>query len=430
LSAYGGFEKQPTKESTGMDTKIIEQLEACFYQEPDLARCDLGDLEATVRNMLDSLGKGLLQRLVERSDKGYRGSRIPCDCGGTLRFVGNRVKNINTNFGWIEVRRAYYHCAGCGKVDIPYDRRSGLGSEQISPGLARACCLLATSDSFVQTREKIKHLLGRDVSTTTIGRVVGQVGRVALSQQDKAQFVDEAAADRLYVVADGTTVHEKDGWHEAKAGCVYWDDKRFVRHKRYIAGFDNSEDFGRRLWLEAKNCGLPGANEVVYIGDGAGWIRSLHTGRFSRATFIIDWFHASEHIWNCGKTLFGEGTEQTKRWVQRRTSLLWDGWTRKLLKGLAKQRKRYRGKKREAIETLYHYISTNEEQMRYNVFRDKGYDIGSGAAEGACKHVVASRLKQSGMIWTRPCSSAVLALRVSWLNERWQELWLQKPLAA
>ena len=413
-----------------MDTRIIEQLEAVFCQEIDIAGCDLGILESSVKHKLDSLGKGLLQRLAERSDKGYKGSHIRCDCGGTLRFVGYRVKNINTIFGWITVSRAYYHCADCGQVDVPYDRLSGLGSEQISPGLAQACCLLATSDSFVQTREKIKHLLGRDVSTTTIGRVVGQVGRVALSQQDKAQFVDEAAPDRLYVVADGTTVHEKDGWHEAKVGCVYWDDKRFVRHKRYMAGFDNSEDFGRLLWLEAKKCGLLDTKEVVYIGDGAGWIRSLHRGRFGRATFIIDWFHASEHIWDCGKILFGEGTEQTKRWVQRRTSLLWDGWTRRLLKGLAKQRKRYRGKKREAIETLHHYISTNEEQMKYNVFRNKGYDIGSGAAEGACKHVVASRLKRSGMIWTRPASSAVLALRVSWLNERWQELWLQKPLAA
>jgi hypothetical protein len=278
-------------------------------------------------------------------------------------------------------------------------------------------------------------LLGLNVSTGVVERVVEQVGHVAASQRDDLpqkvlQDDNKSAPDRLYVVADGTTVHEKDGWHEAKAGCVYWDDKRFVRHKCYIAGFENCDDFGRRLWLEAKSCGLYDAKEVVYIGDGAGWIRGLHKGRFGRAVFIIDWFHADEHIWNCGKILFGEGTQQTEKWVRKRTSLLWDGWTKKLLKDLARQCKKYRGKKREVLESLYHYISTNEEQMRYNIFRDKGYDIGSGAAEGACKHVVASRLKRSGMIWTRPCSSAVLALRVNWLNERWQQLWLKKPLAA
>lgn len=120
-----------------MDTKILEQLEAFFSQEIDLAGCDLGILESSVKHKLDLLGKGLLQRLIERSDKGYKGSHIRCDCGGTLRFVGNRVKNINTIFGWIEVSRAYYHCADCGQVDVPYDRRSGLGSEQISPGWSR-----------------------------------------------------------------------------------------------------------------------------------------------------------------------------------------------------------------------------------------------------------------------------------------------------
>jgi len=100
------------------------------------------------------------------------------------------------------------------------------------------------------------------------------------------------------------------------------------------------------------------------------------------------------------------------------------------LRDLDRQRKRYRGVKREAIESLYHYILVNEEQMRYDVFRAKGYDIGSGAAEGACKHAVASRLKQSGMIWSRPGSSAVLALRTTWLNGEWDQLWQTKPLAA
>ena len=110
--------------------------------------------------------------------------------------------------------------------------------------------------------------------------------------------------------------------------------------------------------------------------------------------------------------------------------LLWDGCTKQLLDDLREQRKKYRGAKRKALETLIRYISTNEEQMRYDVFRAKGYDIGSGSVEGACKHVVGKRLKQSGMIWTRPGSSATLALRITWLNARWEQLWKTKPLAA
>jgi len=57
--------------------------------------------------------------------------------------------------------------------------------------------------------------------------------------------------------------------------------------------------------------------------------------------------------------------------------------------------------------------------MRYDEFRRRGYDIGSTVVEGSCKHVVGKRLKQSGMIWSRPGSSSTLALRISWLNREW-----------
>ncbi len=110
--------------------------------------------------------------------------------------------------------------------------------------------------------------------------------------------------------------------------------------------------------------------------------------------------------------------------------MLWAGRTKKLLDDLGQQRKTYRGGRRKAVADLHHYISVNEEQMRYDVFRTKGYPIGSGAAEGACGHVVGDRLKKSGMIWSRAGSCAMLALRTSWLNHSWDELWSQKPLAA
>lgn len=309
----------------------------------------------------------------------------------------------------------------------------------MSSALADACCLIATDDSFQQVSKKIKYLLGQTVCDDTISDVVHCVGAATLQKQKK--LLDSFAQDRqipqaehkpkrLYICPDGTTVHEKDGWHETKVGSIYWQDERFKRHQRYVGRFDNAEAFGNYLWLEACRCGLREADEVVYIGDGAGWIRSIHDGHFKRATFIIDWFHASEHIWDCGKGLFGEGTDATRRWAEKLLGLLWDGCTRKLLKFLEKQYEKYEDEKLEAIKILHRYVSTNQEQMRYDVFRGSGYDIGSGAVEGACKHVVGKRLKQSGMIWTRAGSSATLALRITWLNGEWNKLWMTKPLAA
>jgi hypothetical protein len=422
-----------------MQEQIIQAAAVLFEQELGNFSGDLGTLEPAVSKFMLSLGNGLLQRLVANGSKGYQGSSIACNCGGWQKFVDYRIKSVHTLFGWITIKRAYYHCPHCGNSSIPYDEASGLGSEQLSECLAKACCMLAVDDSFEETSRKVEALCGQKISDNTVERIVHQVGSAAL-QSDNEQW-DEFKNDkqvpegqnvlqRLYIAPDGTTVHEEDGWHEAKIGCIYWENEAFERHRKYVGRFDNSEVFGNHLWLEACRWGLREAAEIVYLGDGAAWIRTIHGTHFRKATFIVDWYHASEHIWDCGKILFGEGSQAAKRWVEHRQSLLWDGWTRKLLNDLKRQTDKYDGDKLKAIETLHHYISVNEEQMRYDVFRKKGYDIGSGAVEGACKHVVGKRLKQSGMIWTRPGSSAVLALRITWLNKEWENLWSQKPLVA
>lgn len=422
-----------------MNEAIIEQLAETFKHDFDLIQDDLGAIEQAVQEKMRLLGQGLLQRLVNRGANGYKGSSMACKCGGVMKFIQHRKRNIHTVFGWITVKRAYYHCSDCGAALAPYDKASGLGTEQLSPGLAKACCLLAVDSSFEQTSRKVEQLFGQNVSDDAVKQVAQQVGSTARRQH--TQELDGFLADRqipqahseperLYVAVDGTTVHETDAWHEVKIGCISWEDERFGKHKRYVGRFDNSETFGWYVWLEACKCGFRQAKEVVYLGDGAGWIRTEHRRHFGRATFIIDWFHASEHVWDCGKKLFGEGTEATEKWVKRQLDWLWDGWTKKLLDDLKQQRKKHRGGKRDAVETLIRYISTNEDQMRYDVFRSKGYKIGSGAVEGACKHVVGKRLKQSGMIWSRAGSSAILALRIGWLNGQWEQLWKNKPLAA
>jgi hypothetical protein len=414
-------------------------MQELVEQEIENLAGDLGTLETYIRKAMMSFGKDLLQRVLDHRTNGYEGSSRPCPCGGSMKFVQHRPRQIRTLFGWITLKRAYYHCPACGTTLAPYDKASGLGRSQFSPGLAKACCLLAVDDSFQQVSRKLEQLFGQRICDDAVKELVHQVGSVVLQQQDhdRQEFLTDkqlpaaqAHPQRLYISPDGTTVHEKGGWHEAKLGCMWWEDERFESHKRYVGRFDDSETFGWHLWLEACRCGLREAEEVVYIGDGAGWIRTEHHRHFGRGIFIVDWYHLSEHVWDCGKRLFGEGTGATENWVAHGLNWLWDGWTKKVLDDLKKQRRRHRGRKRQAIERLHHYISVNEQQMRYDVFRAAGYDVGSGAVEAACKHVVGKRLKQCGMIWSRAGSSATLALRITWLNNRWEQLWSQKPMAA
>jgi hypothetical protein len=71
------------------------------------------------------------------------------------------------------------------------------------------------------------------------------------------------------------------------------------------------------------------------------------------------------------------------------------------------------------------YFERNVERMRYPKFRRQHLFVGSGVIEAGCK-TVGSRLKQSGTFWTIRGANAILALRRSHLNRRFEDYWEQR----
>ena len=59
--------------------------------------------------------------------------------------------------------------------------------------------------------------------------------------------------------------------------------------------------------------------------------------------------------------------------------------------------------------------------MRYDEYLAAGYPIGSGVAEGACRHLVKDRMEQTGMRWTVEGAQAMLHVRALYLNDQWEE---------
>jgi hypothetical protein len=48
-------------------------------------------------------------------------------------------------------------------------------------------------------------------------------------------------------------------------------------------------------------------------------------GLLKEAVCIVDWYHALEHVWACGRVLHGEESDETKAWVKELEALLWEG---------------------------------------------------------------------------------------------------------
>ena len=81
------------------------------------------------------------------------------------------------------------------------------------------------------------------------------------------------------------------------------------------------------------------------------------------------------------------------------------------------------GESRSVPEKAVDYFTSNAERMRYPAFRAQGMHIGSGIAEAACKTVVETRAKRSGMRWTPEGLDAVLPLRAAKLNGTYDQFW-------
>jgi hypothetical protein len=77
------------------------------------------------------------------------------------------------------------------------------------------------------------------------------------------------------------------------------------------------------------------------------------------------------------------------------------------------------------VSELLGYLENHVHRMEYPEYLARGWCIGSGAVESACKTVVGQRLKLAGMRWGEEGGDAVCHLRALYRSEKgqWDAFW-------
>jgi hypothetical protein len=75
--------------------------------------------------------------------------------------------------------------------------------------------------------------------------------------------------------------------------------------------------------------------------------------------------------------------------------------------------------KSKQLDAVITYLANNRGYMSYDRYLAAGYPIGSGVAEGACRHLVKDRMELTGMRWRVKGAQAMLSLRAVYLNGDW-----------
>lgn len=356
--------------------------------------------------------------------------------------------SLRTGVGVVKLQVWYGKDPKSKQWGCPMRQRWGLGPHQeMSPGLEDKLAFTVTETLCYRGAAAVARKWGSPVDDATVHALTQKLGGRAEQQtqerleQVPQELTPQRAASKLAVfMMDGwqaryrgpgwgkkKTVKKRVEWHEVRVGIFYLHeqagrtagDRGLISDKVAICWQGEPAELGRRLHAEALRRGLGRAEHILVVGDGAAWIWNVKQDRWATAEEILDFYHASEHLWELGRALLGE--DQAKEWVEARLHQLRHGEEEKFLAQIA-ELKAPRGERGKTVREQRNYFANQSERMNYEEIADRGWPIGSGAVESACSGEQ-NRLKRRGQFWTKRGLGNLAALIGARENDYWDELW-------
>lgn len=325
-----------------------------------------------------------------------------------------------------------------GRGFFPLDEELELQSGKLTPKNHERLVRLSGWMPFRQATELFEEFTGIRLSKIVSQCGAESAGKTYEEMQDaQAQELLEkkpgpdAKPKKVQISADGCMVPLLHGvWAEVRTLVVgevqaaVKEKGEMVVHTRNLSYFSrkvSSQKFETLALTEMHRRGVENVKEVAAVMDGAEWEQSFSDYHCPRATRILDFAHAAEHISPIGEFLHGEQTSENKAWLHERLHQLKHEGPTKLLSEFQKLQRKHPTV--ELIRGNLAYLKKREAQMQYPIFQAQGWPIGSGIVESGNKAVVQARLKGSGMHWAEQNVNPMLAIRTILCSDRWQEDW-------
>jgi hypothetical protein len=162
---------------------------------------------------------------------------------------------------------------------------------------------------------------------------------------------------------------------------------------------------------------------LVCLMDGEKALWQVAGEWLPRAVGILDLFHVLERLWLAAYCFHPERSTQAADFVSHYLRMLLKGKVGYAIGGLRRLGNQHglTGAKRRTLNSVIGYYENNRQHMRYDEYLSAGYPIGSGVAEGACRHLVKDRMERTGMRWTVQGAQAMLHLRSLHINRQWDQ---------
>ena len=334
--------------------------------------------------------------------------------------------------------------------------------EKMTPELEDRVCLTATLTGSYEAAARLSAKWGSAVDDETIRAHVRRVGQHAEAQvqarcagKTLEKPVVKVAGIKstpfvLVIMMDGCQARQRgadwgDGstkpglervaWREIKGAVIYRLEAagqtaggRGVITRKYVVAWQGDpQEFGRRVQAEARRRGLAFAQDVFVVADGGVWIWNVQQDRFSQAKGMLDFYHASEHLWAVARSLHPGDEAAAQAWVEPWLSQLKHGEETGVLQTLNDLPAWCAVQNRVAPPEVAReraYFENHREHILYEAMAAQGCPNGSGAMESFCSQLQ-GRFKRCGQFWNPLGMADLLALDVARRNFDWDALWSQ-----
>lgn len=368
------------------------------------------------------------------------------------KLVHRRARRLRlrTGVGVVELHVLYGQDPSDGHWGCPLREHWGLSArQQLSLALTDKLAFTVTATGSYAEAAAVADKWGVGVAVSTLHALTQRLGAKAeaRTQADLRRVPVEREPERAptplaVLMLDGWQVRQRGPgwgrkkaqeprveWHEWKTGVFYRHEQsgvtaggRGVLAEKVVIGWQGDPvEFGRRLHWEALRGGLGQARHTLVAGDGAPWIWNVAQDRWAGATQVLDFYHASQHLWGLGRALSGGDEAAAARWVEPRRHQLRHGKEKRVLEEIARLKVPV-GEAEEIIRREQNYFASQAGRMNYQRLSRRGWPIASGPVESACRQKQC-RFKRPGQFWTAQGLRHLGALTEARHNRHWDELW-------
>lgn len=466
----------------GVDAAVAAAISA-VREQAKAGEVRFRDVERIVRELVLGFGRALLmlflalreEHVVESHTEGSRFEWF----GRTYRKAPAIGRNLSTLFGVIRYHRSYMReVADQDRHGFhPLDLSLGLGSDRFSWNVLSAAVCLATKLSFAEARTTMLTFVPHTPSTEVVEKAVLGFGRHTAAWLEQApvpqddgqvlvvQFDSKGAPTateqelrrrrgkrkkRKYGSSPRHRGRDARGRYPKKPRRQKGDKSKNAKMATMVVMYTLRRVGTRRLegpvnrWVYASFAPKKHAFEVArrmadkrgFTDDSGKLVQVVTDGDcdldrmvqhfFPNAEHTVDYYHVCEYLWAAGGCLYPEGSDELKKWVARQKDRLFADQAQNIIAELCKRLDtiptRGPGNKgrRERLSEAIRYLEKRLPNIRYGALRRRDLEIGTGAVEGAIKHVIGRRCDHGGMRWIKERAEALLQLRCIEINGQWE----------